>query len=67
MGAEPATTAATAAGSVSGGEGEDAGAISSDKDVHILLDRPPTDRVRDMERDQNEMDYEVADENQWGY
>jgi hypothetical protein len=36
-----------------------AGASSSDKDVHILLDRPS--------RDLNEMDYEVADEEQWGY
>ncbi|KAL2260694.1 hypothetical protein VTK26DRAFT_5226 [Humicola hyalothermophila] len=35
-----------------------AGSSSSDKDVHILLERPP---------DQNEMDYEVADENQWEY
>ncbi|KAL2023366.1 hypothetical protein VTK56DRAFT_2723 [Thermocarpiscus australiensis] len=37
---------------------DDAAGSSSDKDVHILLERPP---------DQNEMDYEVADENQWGY
>jgi hypothetical protein len=35
------------------------GTASSDKDVHILLERPPAD--------QNEMDYEVADDGQWGY
>jgi hypothetical protein len=29
--------------------------------VHITLERPPTTT------DQNEMDYEVADEEQWGY
>ncbi|KXX79786.1 RNA-binding protein 26 [Madurella mycetomatis] len=42
-----------------------AGSSSSDKDVHILLERPPLPPDENAQ-DQN-MDYEVADENQWGY
>ncbi|KAK4235929.1 RNA-binding protein 26 [Achaetomium macrosporum] len=38
---------------------DDTAGSSSDKDVHIQLERPP--------QDQNEMDYEVADEGSWGY
>ncbi|KAK3306966.1 uncharacterized protein B0T15DRAFT_501550 [Chaetomium strumarium] len=38
---------------------DDATGSSSDKDVHIQLERRP--------QDQNEMDYEVADEGSWGY
>ncbi|KAL2131531.1 hypothetical protein VTI74DRAFT_4931 [Chaetomium olivicolor] len=56
------TTAETAAG---------ASAVSSDdKDVHIMLERPPAHQHHghhQHHQDQNEMDYEVADENQWGY
>jgi hypothetical protein len=40
-----------------------AGSSSDDKDVHILLERPPDEN----KNDQHDMDYEVADENQWGY
>lgn len=55
-------------------EGEvegDAGG-SGDKDVHILLDRPTNGdhhhHHRQKDREQREMDYEVADEeDQWGY
>ncbi|KAL1842181.1 hypothetical protein VTJ49DRAFT_5868 [Mycothermus thermophilus] len=36
------------------------GIASSDKDLHIQLERRP-------DQDQNEMDYEVADEEGWGY
>ena len=55
------TTAAASNGDVRGDDtDEDA---SSDKDVHILLERPP----QDHHRDHNEMDYEVADDDRWGY
>ncbi|KAK3904065.1 RNA-binding protein 26 [Staphylotrichum tortipilum] len=41
---------------------------SSDKDVHIMLERPPAHGHHHRHGvDQNEMDYEVADEDQWGY
>jgi hypothetical protein len=50
------TDTATIAGDGVGGDEEHAGASSSDKDVHILLDRPPQD-----------LDFEVADENGWDY
>ncbi|KAK4146733.1 uncharacterized protein C8A04DRAFT_25301 [Dichotomopilus funicola] len=46
---------------------------SGDKDVHILLDRPTHGdhhhhRHHQKDREQREMDYEVADEeDQWGY
>ncbi|KAK4126090.1 hypothetical protein N657DRAFT_614503 [Parathielavia appendiculata] len=54
-----------------GGDGDDDGPAagagsSSDKDVHILLERPPG-HGHGQGRDLNEMDYEVADEEQWGY
>ncbi len=63
------TNKSTAAGKTTtngaGASGDDTdGDASSDKDVHILLDRPAP-LLQD--RDQNEMDYEVADEDQWGY
>ena len=52
-----------------------AGIDSSDKDVHILLERPPgeddNDHLHDhhshQQRQRDQMDYEVADEEQWGY
>ena len=56
------TTAAASNGGAGGDDDTDDDA-SSDKDVHILLERPPQDR----HRDHNEMDYEVADDDRWGY
>ncbi len=56
------TTAAASNGDAGGDDDTDEDA-SSDKDVHILLERPP----QDHHRDHNEMDYEVADDDRWGY
>ncbi|KAH6856515.1 hypothetical protein B0I37DRAFT_77471 [Chaetomium sp. MPI-CAGE-AT-0009] len=45
-----------------------AGIDSSDKDVHILLERPSgDDHHHHSHNNQHQMDYEVADEEQWGY
>jgi len=54
----PTKTDKTTAAVGGGGGDEEGGISSSDKDVHILLNRPT---------DENEMDYEVADEEHWGY
>ena len=58
---KPTTTAAN--NGDAGDDGDTDEDASSDKDVHILLERPP----QDHHRDHNEMDYEVADDDRWGY